>query len=286
MDNFSALISESALRYGISTLLLFFIIIALRAGLHHGILDRSELTAETKRRWIVNIRNALIFLFVVGLIFIWAPRLQTFAVSLFAIAVALTLATKELIDCSIGAGLRTITRSFSIGDRIEIAGIRGQVVDHNLFTTTLLEIGPGNTSHQFTGKSMAIPNSFFLKQALTNETYSKEYRLHIITIPLSIKDNWKLAESILIEAAQEECRGYMEEAKQKIKALEGKMWLDAPSLEPKVTIQIPEPGQINLLLRIPCPSRSPSRTEQAIVRRFLSKFPIVSFNPKENPNNP
>ena len=251
MDNLSPLTSESLFRYGVSTVILLFIIFALRSGLHHGILERSELTPETKRRWIVNIRNALIFLFVVGLIFIWAPRLQTFAVSLFAIAVALTLATKELIDCSIGAGLRAITRSFSIGDKIEIATIRGQVIDHNLFTTTLLEIGPGQTSHQYTGRAMVVPNSFILRQGLTNETYSKDYRIHIIAIPLSMDDDIKSAETILLEAAQEECQAYVQEAKRKMKELEGKMWLDAPSVEPRITIQIPEPGRIDLLLRIP-----------------------------------
>ena len=283
MDNFSAFTGESAFRYGISTLILLFIIFALRSGIHHGILERSELSAETKRRWNVNIRNALIFLFVVGLLFIWAPRLQTFAVSLFAIALAITLATKELIDCSIGAGLRAITRAYSIGDRIELDEIRGQVIDHHLFTTTLLEIGPGQTSHQYTGRVIFIPNSYLLKHTLTNETYSKDYRLHIFTVPLRTDEDWKSAESYLLEIAKEECQPYLQEAKQKMKKLEGKLWLDAPSVEPRVTIQFPEPGQINLLIRIPCPTHSPSRIEQAIIRKFLSRFSFVRRHPSETP---
>ena len=284
MDNFPAFTGEPAFRYGISSLILLFIIFALRFGIYHGLLERSELTAETKRRWNVNIRNALIFLFVVGLLFIWAPRLQTFAVSLFAIALAITLATKELIDCSIGAGLRAITRAYSIGDRIELGEIRGQVIDHHLFTTTLLEIGPGQTSHQYTGRVIFIPNSFLLKHTLTNETYSKDYRLHIFTIPLSTDEDWKSAETYLLEIANEECQPYLQEAKQKMKKLEGKLWLDAPSVEPRVTIQFPEPGQINLLIRIPCPTHSPSRIEQAIIRKFLSRFSFVRRHPGETPS--
>ena len=282
MDDILTLSNEALFRYGVSTLLLLFVILALRAGLHHSILEKSDLKVETRRRWIVNIRNALIFLFVIGLIFIWAPRLQTFAVSLLAIAVALAIATKELIDCSIGTILRAVTGTYSIGDRIEIAGIRGQVVDHNLFTTTLLEIGPGQTSHQYTGRAMVVPNSFFLRHTLTNETYSKDYRLHIITIPLNTDDDWKSAEAILLEAAQEECQTYLEEAKRKMKELEGKMWLDAPSVDPRVTVQLPEPGRINLLLRIPCPSRFPSRLEQAILKKFLQKFSHVPRYSRES----
>ncbi len=278
IDNVLDLLSEEVFRYGISTLILFLIIFALRTGLHHNILERSDLKVETRRRWTVNFRNALIFLFIIGLAFIWAPQLQTFAVSLLAIAVAIAIAIKELIDCSIGAILRAVTRSYSIGDRIEIAGIRGHVVDHNLFTTTILEIGPGQTSHQYTGRAMIVPNSYILRHTLTNETYSKDYRLHIITIPLTTDEDWRSAEAILLEAAQKECRPYLQEAKRKMKELEGKTWLDAPSVEPRITVQLPEPGRVNLLLRIPCPTCFPSRQEQAILRTFLLNF---SFAPRD-----
>ena len=62
-----------------------------------------------------------------------------------------------------------------------------------------------------------------------------------------------------------------------MKALEGKAWLDAPSVEPRVTVQLPVPGQINLLVRIPCPTPFPSRLEQAILKKFLYTF---SFAPR------
>ncbi|GJL54877.1 MAG: hypothetical protein NPIRA02_20090 [Nitrospirales bacterium] len=167
---------------------------------------------------------------------------------------------------------RTASRAYSIGARIEINGIRGNVVDHNFLTTNVLEIGPGQTSHQYTGRTMVIPNSLFLRHSLTNETYMKDYRLHIIRVPLSIYDDWKLAENFLLEVAHEECQIYLQDAKKMMKALEGKVWLDAPSVEPRVIVQLPEPGQITLLLRIPCPTSFPSRLEQAILKKFLTKF--------------
>ena len=266
---------ETLVLYGLSTLVLLVLMFVLRSGLHHSILEGLEIRGETRRRWSVNIRNALVFFSIVGFIFIWFPHLQTFAVSLIAFALAFVIATKELLDCLIGSIFKTASRVYSIGSRIEINGIRGNVVDHNFLTTTLLEIGPGQTSHQYTGRAMVIPNSMFLRHSLTNETYSKDYRLHIITIPLSTDDNWKLAESILLETAQEECHSFLQEAKRKMKELEGKVWLDAPSVEPRVTIQLPEPGKINLLLRIPCPTSSPFRFEQAILKKFLSRFSYV-----------
>jgi len=272
MEYITALSVESLFRFGLTTLILLLLIFTLRVGLHHSILENVELAGDTRRRWSVNIRNTLVFASIIGLMFIWAPHLQNTAVSLLAFALAFVIATKELLDCLIGSIFRTASRAYSIGARIEINGIRGNVVDHNFLTTTLLEIGPGQTSHQYTGRAIVLPNSLFLRYPLTNETYIKDYRLHIITIPLSIKDDWKLAETILLEAAHEECQDYIKDAKKKMKALEGRVWLDAPSVEPRVTVQLPEPGQITLLLRIPCPTSFPSRLEQAILKKFLTKF--------------
>ncbi|MEJ2232237.1 MAG: mechanosensitive ion channel family protein [Nitrospirales bacterium] len=268
---------DMLIRYGLSTFFLLLIVFIVRMGIHHSLFRSTELPVETRRRWAVNLRNSLLLLFILGMIFIWAPQLQNFAISVFAIALALVLATKEIIACMSGSGLRVLTKAYSLGDRIEIGGIRGNVVDHNALTTTVLEIGPGQTSHQYTGRAMIIPNSFIFDHPLTNETYTKKYRLHIVTVPLSTDDDWKTAERLLLQAGEEETTPFIDEARTYLKRLEGKLWLDAPSTEPRVTIQLPEPGRINLLLRVPCPTQYPSRLEQAILRKFLAEF---SFAPR------
>jgi small-conductance mechanosensitive channel len=268
---------DMLIRYGLSTFFLLLIVFIVRMGIHHSLFRSTELPVETRRRWAVNLRNSLLLLFILGMIFIWAPQLQNFAISVFAIALALVLATKEIIACMSGSVLRVLTKAYSLGDRIEIGGIRGNVVDHNALTTTVLEIGPGQTSHQYTGRAMIIPNSFIFDHPLTNETYTKKYRLHIVTVPLSTDDDWKTAERLLLQAGEEETAPFIDEARTYLKRLEGKLWLDAPSTEPRVTIQLPEPGRINLLLRVPCPTQYPSRLEQAILRKFLAEF---SFTPR------
>ena len=264
------------LHFVFSTIVLVTALVFLRIAVNYTILRRSNLPVETRRRWAVNVRNALLFLLIFGLLIIWAPQLRTLAVSLLAIAVALVLATKDFIDCLSGHILRVITKSYSLGDRIEVAGVRGHVIDLNLLSTTLLEIGPGQTSHLYTGRAQVIPNSLLLKNAVTNESYSQDYRVHIITVPLTVGENVEEAERILLEAAWEECRPFLNDAKRQMKNLEGRVWLDAPSVEPRVTFQLPEPGRVNLLLRIPCPTQFPSRLEQAILRKFLGKYQFRS----------
>lgn len=88
----------------------------------------------------------------------------------------------------------------------------------------------------------------------------------------ALRDHIPEAERILLEAAWAECRPFLNDAKRQMKNLEGRVWLHAPSVEPRVTFQLPEPGRVNLLLRIPCPTQFPSRLEQAILRKFLGEY--------------
>lgn len=256
----------------LKSLVLLLILLILRVILMRAVSRSQALSLETRRRWVLTIRNSMVVIFVTGLIFIWAHELSTFAVSLVAIAVAFVLATKELILCLSGTVLRAGTNLYTLGDRIEIGPTRGNVVDQSLLTTTMLEIGPGHLSSQYTGRAVIFPNSLLLSQPLINETYMKDYLVHVITVPLKLEDDWLTAEKVLLQIASDECRPFMDDAAQHMKQLEGKAWLDAPSVQPRVTLQLPEPGRINLLLRFPAPSHRTARMEQAILRRFLLAF--------------
>jgi hypothetical protein len=79
---------------------------------------------------------------------------------------------------------------------------------------------------------------------------------------------------LLLGAAHAECGPFLEEARRFMKRLENRQLVDTPTVEPRVTLQIPEAGKVNLLLRIPVPSRRKGRLEQAILRRFLAEYPI------------
>jgi len=263
-------IDSSALLDGLSSLLLLLFLLIVRALIVRAISKNPTLSMEAKRRWVVSVRNSMVFVLLVGLVVIWAHELQAFAVSLVALAAALVLATKELLLCWSGAALRVGGKVYSVGDRIQIAGYRGVVLDHDIFATKLLEIGPGQASHLYTGRVTVFPNSLLFTNALVKENPVQEYGLYILVIPLKDKDDWRDAERHLLDAAKAECTLFMEEAGRQMKLLEQTNLLEAPSPEPRVTIQLSEPGRINLVLRFPAPDRGRSRIEQAILRRYLA----------------
>ncbi len=254
---------------GLKSLILLLTLIVSRSLIVRWIAHNPTLSMESKRRWVVTTRNSVVFAFLVGLMIIWAHELQAFAVSLVALAAAFVLATKELLLCWSGAALRVGGKVYTVGDRIQIAGHRGVVLDHDVFATKLLEIGPGQSAHLYTGRVTIFPNSLLFTNALVKENPEQEYGLYTVVVPIKNDADWQREERILLEAAKIECAPFMEEAVRQMKLLEKTNLLEAPSPEPRITIQLPESGKIHLVLRFPAPDRGRSRIEQAILRRHL-----------------
>lgn len=263
-------IDSSVVLDGLKSILWLLSLLIIRTLIVRAISKNPTLSMEAKRRGVVSVRNTVVFALLVGLVVIWAHELEAFAVSLVALAAALVLATKELILCLSGAALRVGGKVYAVGDRIQIAGHRGVVLDHDVFATKLLEIGPGQASHLYTGRVTVFPNSLLFTNALVKENPGQEYGLYILTVPLKDKDEWRDAERHLLDAAKAECAPFMEEAGRHMKLLEQTTLLEAPSPEPRITIQLIDAGRIQLVLRFPAPDRGRSRIEQAILRRYLT----------------
>lgn len=248
--------------------LLVATVLLLRVMAARALLRFETLSADVRRRWVAVVRNISIVVLLFGLLSIWAEQVQTVAVSMLAFAVAAVIATKELILCASGSFVRASGNAYGIGDRVEIGGSRGEVVDLSILTTTLLEMGPA-PMHQFTGRTIVIPNSVLLSHPVVNESYDDKVDLHIIRVPLDEGEDWESAERGLLEAARIECGPFIEEARAHLRRVEAIRGVEAPSVDPRVTVQLPEPGQVTLLLRVATPARRKGRVEQAILRRYL-----------------
>lgn len=253
----------------ISTAILIFIIIILRTLLARYI-RRNVSSTELRRRWLIQSRNGLLLLLLLGLLFIWGEELRTLALSIVAIAVAFVVATKELILCVTGSILKTGSGSFNLGDRIQVKDFRGDVIDQNLLATTILEVGPGKITHQRTGRMTVIPNALFVSEPVINESYTHDYLLHVFTVPFKREDDWRGAQEAFLKSSNRHCQPYLEEVRKHMKQLSEERGLDVPTVEPRVTIQVPAAGEIHLIIRIPVKSTQRSFIEQSILSEVLS----------------
>jgi len=253
-----------------STLILILTMLLLRSLLSQFI-KRTVASTELRRKWLVQTRNGLILIFLLGLILIWGEELRTLALSVVAIAVAFVVATKELILCVTGSILKTGAGSFDIGDRIQIKDFRGDVIDQTLLATTILEVGPGKHTHQRTGRMAVIPNALFVSEPVINESYTRQFALHVFTVPFKRTDNWRAAQQALLASAEKHCEPYLEDARLYLQRRNEERGLDSSSVAPRVMIQVPVAAEIHLVVRIPVRATQRSFMEQTILAEVFQQ---------------
>lgn len=271
-------VSDSLLSLLISTAILIAAVLALRAVLGRFI-RRSVASTDLRRKWMVQSRNGLLLLLLLGLIIIWGEELRTLALSIVAIAVAFVVATKELIMCVMGTILKTMSRSFELGDRIQIKDFRGDVIDQNLLATTILEVGPGKFTHQRTGRTVVLPNAMFVGEPVINESLTHDFGFHVFTIPFKREEDWYGAQQAFLASANRICQPYLEEVRRYMNRVSLRRGLEIPSVDPRVTIQVPTAGEIHLIVRVPVKSRERGFIEQSILNDVFQRH---DFSPKKD----
>lgn len=233
-------------------------------------IQRSKLYVDDQLRWRAQVRNITLTVVALGIVIVWAQELRTFAISIAAIAAALAIATKEFLMCLLGSTLRASGSSFRVGDRIEVVGVRGDVIDIGPLTTTVLEVGPGQAIHQRSGRKITVPNSVFLSSTVTNETTSNEFVLHVLRVPVAADSDWTAMRERLQQIAQRRCAQWINDARRALaQASPAGVATSLISTEPVVYLEVPDPGRIELLLRFPAPVRLRGRVAQQILRELL-----------------
>ena len=283
MDLLASLRDNVVVRDGIASLMIVAVMLVLRSAALQA-LRRAKLDVDDQLRWRAHVRNATVGIALLCVTVVWAQELRAVAISVAAIAAALVLATKEFIMCLMGSALRASGSSFRVGDRIEVAGVRGDVLDIGPLTTAVLEVGPGQSIHQRTGRKITLPNSLFLTNAVTNETMSDDFVLHVLRVPLAADADWRGARDKLAAIASERCAQYVDDTRRAL-ALASPTGVGGNliSTEPVVYLELPDPGRIELLLRFPTPARQRGRVEQQIVRRFLDDPTVTEDDRADGP---
>jgi len=116
-----------------------------------------------------------------------------------------------------------------------------------------------------------------VSEPVINESFTNDYILHVFTVPFKREDDWREAQKAFLESANRFCKPYLKEVRQHMKQISYERGLNVPSVEPRVTIQIPLAGEVHLILRIPVKSDQRGFIEQSILsdvfgtRDFIEK---------------
>ena len=250
---------------------LIILLLLVRIIFIHLIKRNSAILSERQRQWSTRVKNLTWLIIFFGLFSIWWSELSNFAFSIAAVALALVIATKELILCFSGALLRAGSGTFSINDWIEVGPHRGEVIDYNIFSTTLQELDKKPNNYTFTGKTIIVPNSLFLSEPVKNLNFSKRYVFHSFDIVIEPGVNIaKLCEWIAAEIDGFSVE-FIEVAKRYNTYIEKHTGVDFPGAEPRIIISTNEDAKHIITIIIFCPTEKATELEQQITCGVLEQ---------------
>lgn len=231
--------------------------------------SRPHLDIEEKRRLLVVSRNMTLIACLLGLFAVWATQIQTFALSMVALAAATVLATKELIMCLSGSLLRAMTKQYSVGDFIEINHIRGRVVDINLFNTLMMQIGPHPQIGQLSGKTVSFPNSLLLSFPVQRDNILGRFVVHTFDIPVPIHLDSDALVPPLAAVLQEKCAPFAAEAAAHLEAVQEQQLFITPAAEARISRVPDNDKNYILVVRFASPVAKRLEIQQAVLDEFI-----------------
>jgi small-conductance mechanosensitive channel len=252
----------------------------IRAGLRALFRGRQDVTASFWSRQAVHIVLTIVgVLFIVSIWFDQPGRIGSMAGLITAgLAVALTKVVTSL------AGYFVILRSrvFNIGDRIAMAGVRGDVIALSFLRTTILEMGqpPGEQgnepdvwvgSRQYTGRIVTVTNDKVFDEPIYNYSRDFEYVFEEMRIPIKFDVNRRRAEEILLDAARKHTTEMTKDAERAHESLRRKYAVAVTDLEPRVYYRLTD-NWLELTVRFIAPTHGVRELKDKISRDILEAF--------------
>jgi small-conductance mechanosensitive channel len=155
---------------------------------------------------------AMAVLMVVGILSIWFDDPARLATGLGLLTAGLAFALQKVVTSIAGYVVILRGRTFNVGDRITMGGVRGDVIALNFTQTTIMEMGQPHAvqsaepamwvrSRQYTGRIVTVPNSKIFDEPVYNYTRDFEFIWEELSLPVPYSADRERAEQILLDAA-------------------------------------------------------------------------------------
>ena len=259
------------------TLLLLWIVQRFLSGYFKSTIDDVERQYQY-RSWT---RMLLTFVGFILLIPIWLPSGQLVLQVLALLAAGLALTLSRPISAVMAWIVILVRAPIRVGDRIEAAGVAGDVVDLGVMHIHLLEIGNWVDADQSTGRIVHLPNTVIFDGPVYNYTETFKLLWNELTIVLTHDSDWETARRLLLEEAEPFYEQVEEAAQAGAKEMAQRYAYHQGVTTPFVYVQLLRDG-IELTLRYLVHPRRRRGTGHDITTGFLEKlksYPAIRLAP-------
>ena len=167
---------------------------------------------------------------------VYSHKLSGLNVALGLIGAGIAFASQEIIISIAGWLAIAFSGFYKTGDRIKLAGVKGDVIDIGVLRTTLMEVGDWVNGDLYNGRVVRVANSYIFKEPVFNYSGDFPFLWDEITIPIKYGSDVNAAHELLKKCADELLGEYTQNALNAWKQIVKKYMIENAIVEPLVTL--------------------------------------------------
>lgn len=208
--------------------------------------------------------------FAVILLAIWVD-LQVFLLGISFIAASIVITAGDIFRNLFGGVFILVSKIYDVGDRIEIGSKCGDVIDIDLFYTTLLEIKEWVAGDQATGRLTIVPNGQVLSGVVNNYTKDHEFIWDEIHLPITYDSDWKLAHDAFLRVVKKQTGEVEKHAGVEMEGLARKYYMTKRDTEPAIFLTLTD-NWVMFNIRYITPARKRRAMADSLSRLLLEEI--------------
>jgi small-conductance mechanosensitive channel len=173
---------------------------------------------------------------IVFLVAVFSERLGGLHIAFGIIGAGVAFALQEVISSIAGFIAISFGHFYKTGDRIRLAGIRGDVIDIGILRTTLMECGEWVNGDLYNGRIVRVANSFVFKEPVFNYSADFPFLWDEINLPVKYGSDHRLVREILRRILIEIVGDYAAWAQETWKEMVKKYRIEDERVEPMITM--------------------------------------------------
>jgi small-conductance mechanosensitive channel len=219
---------------------------------------------------------------VVGVVSIWFDDPARLATAFGLVTAGLAFALQRVVTAIAGYVVILRGNTFSVGDRIVMGGVRGDVIALTFTQTKIMEMGQPPSvqsddpamwvrARQYTGRVVTVTNAKIFDEAVYNYTQEFPFLWEELSVPISYKDDRSKAERILLEIAHGHTVPLAGISSEALKEMQRRYAMETPSVDPSVYWRITD-NWVELTVRFLVRERGIREIKDKMSREILQRF--------------
>ena len=247
------------------------LLLAIVKNLINRIIKKQVKSNRAIYKWQRVNANIIYGLAIVFLAIVWLTGIKSFTTFLGLLTAGLAFALKDIVADSAGYLFILIKQPFTVGDRIEINNIKGDVLQFDWFQITLLEVGNWVDAEQSTGRIVFVPMSKVLSEDIYNYSTGFDWIWNELKILVTLESDWKKAKSIITKAIKKEVETHNGDLEKGIKKAMQRHLIEYKNTDPIIYTKVVDSG-VELHVRYLVKPKQRRLSEHNFWEKILDKF--------------